>query len=368
MNNHRDVDHLVIGLGGLGSGALYWLRRLADERGATTSVVGLEQFQLGHLNGASHDHSRIIRHSYHTPGYVRLAAGAYDAWAAVEAELGEALIVRTGGLDLFPDGAAIPMDDYTTSMDELRVPYEVWDAAEVRRRYPQFHLDDDVVSLFQADTGIAPAARGTAAHQRLAAHRGAEAITEAPVKHLTSDGAGEITVVAGGVTYRSGSVTVCADGWTNELLAPLGIEIPLEVTREQVAYYPTPHHQDKAAEDVGGQPTTARTRTFDTDHASMERMGRFLERTLPGIPHGTPKVTTCLYTLTKDRDFVLDDVPGHPGLQVALGAGHGFKFASWFGRTLAERAIHGSTEWDLTPFRFDRPALTDPNFVANYLT
>jgi sarcosine oxidase len=93
-----------------------------------------------------------------------------------------------------------------------------------------------------------------------------------------------------------------------------------------------------------------------------------LERTLPGIPHGTPKVTTCLYTLTKDRDFVLDDVPGHPGLQVALGAGHGFKFASWFGRTLAERAIHGSTEWDLTPFRFDRPALTDPNFVANYLT
>jgi sarcosine oxidase len=397
MNSHRDVDHLVIGLGGLGSGALYWLRRLADEQDGATSVVGLEQFELGHLNGASHDHSRIIRHSYHTPGYVRLAAGAYDAWAAVEAELGESLIVRTGGIDLFPAGAAIPMDDYTTSMDAVGVPYETWGADEVRRRYPQFHLDDDVVTLFQADTGIAPAARGTAAHQRLAVSRGAEAVINAPVEHLTSDGAGEITVVAGGVTYRSGSVTVTADGWTNELLAPLGVEIPLEVTREQVVYYSTPHHRDfaigsfpvwiwmddpsfygfpefgemgmvKAAEDVGGQPTTARTRTFDTDQASLERMGHFLERTLPGIPHGVPKVTTCLYTLTKDRDFVLDTVPGHPGLQVALGAGHGFKFASWFGRTLAERSVHGSTDWDLTSFRFGRPALTDPNFVANYLT
>ena len=32
------------------------------------SVLGLEQFELGHHRGASHDTSRILRHSYHTPG------------------------------------------------------------------------------------------------------------------------------------------------------------------------------------------------------------------------------------------------------------------------------------------------------------
>jgi hypothetical protein len=38
---------------------------------AGARVLGLEQFPLGHHRGASHDHARIIRRSYHTPGYVR---------------------------------------------------------------------------------------------------------------------------------------------------------------------------------------------------------------------------------------------------------------------------------------------------------
>ena len=37
--------------------------------------------ELGHVRGESHDHSRIIRLSYHTPAYVRLAREAYTAWA-----------------------------------------------------------------------------------------------------------------------------------------------------------------------------------------------------------------------------------------------------------------------------------------------
>ena len=36
-------------------------------------VLGLEQFELGHVRGESQDHSRIIRLSYHTPAYVELA-------------------------------------------------------------------------------------------------------------------------------------------------------------------------------------------------------------------------------------------------------------------------------------------------------
>ena len=40
----------------------------------------------GHHHGASHDHSRIIRHSYHTEHYVHLTHLAYDAWREAEAE------------------------------------------------------------------------------------------------------------------------------------------------------------------------------------------------------------------------------------------------------------------------------------------
>ncbi len=76
-------------------------------------MIGFEQFELGHHNGASQDHSRIIRLSYHRPDYVRLARRAYATWAEVEAESGARVVTRTGGLDLFPAGAAIPEVDYT---------------------------------------------------------------------------------------------------------------------------------------------------------------------------------------------------------------------------------------------------------------
>ena len=64
----RDYEYIVLGLGGLGSGATYWLSRKAGEE-----VLGIEQFELGHVRGESQDHSRIIRLSYHTPEYVELA-------------------------------------------------------------------------------------------------------------------------------------------------------------------------------------------------------------------------------------------------------------------------------------------------------
>ena len=64
-------DVVVVGLGALGSAAAWILAR------SGARVLGLEQFELGHHRGASHDHARIIRRSYHTPGYVRLAGLAY---------------------------------------------------------------------------------------------------------------------------------------------------------------------------------------------------------------------------------------------------------------------------------------------------
>ena len=80
----RDWDVIVVGLGAFGSAVAYWASTRPGIR-----VLGLEQFALDHDNGASADHSRIIRLSYHRPDYVRFARRAYDTWAEVEAEAGE---------------------------------------------------------------------------------------------------------------------------------------------------------------------------------------------------------------------------------------------------------------------------------------
>ncbi|HSS67111.1 MAG TPA: FAD-dependent oxidoreductase [Nocardioidaceae bacterium] len=89
----REVEYTVIGQGALGSGAAYQLAR----RGA--DVVALEQFELGHERGASHDHSRILRHSYHTPGYVALTIGAYEDWQTLEESTGQELSGQNEGHD-----------------------------------------------------------------------------------------------------------------------------------------------------------------------------------------------------------------------------------------------------------------------------
>ena len=115
----RDYEYIVLGLGGFGSAAAYWLARRAG-----AGVLGLEQFELGHVRGESQDHSRIIRLSYHEPHYVELAKHAYRAWAEVERDAGEQLVLKTGGLDLGPRESAISLDSYSGSMDAAGVPYE----------------------------------------------------------------------------------------------------------------------------------------------------------------------------------------------------------------------------------------------------
>ena len=102
----------------------------------------------------------------------------------------------------------------------------------------------------------------------------------------------------------------------------------------------------KVGQDAGGQEVTADTRTFDVDEPARDRVVRFLERYLPSALGPVLYTKTCLYTLTPDRDFVIDTVPGRPEIAVAIGGGHGFKFASLVGRILSELAIDGRTPHD----------------------
>src|SRR3954471_8761230 len=99
----RNYEYIVLGLGGFGSAAAYWLSRRAGR-----DVLGLEQFELGHVRGESQDHSRLPRRAYHTPADVELANHAYRAWAEVERDAGEQLVPRTGGLAFAPRVSAIP--------------------------------------------------------------------------------------------------------------------------------------------------------------------------------------------------------------------------------------------------------------------
>ncbi|MEO6835647.1 MAG: N-methyl-L-tryptophan oxidase [Candidatus Tumulicola sp.] len=375
----REFDVIVLGLGGIGSGAAYWLAK----RGAR--VLGLEQFELGHARGESHDHSRIIRLSYVTQAYVRLAKEAYRAWESVERDAGERLVFRTGGLDIGPRDGAIPMSGYADAMRACGVPFEWLDAAAIRARWPAFAIDDDIHGIFQEDGGIVAAQRATRAHQRAAGAFGATLRDRAAVTSLR-DADGEIEIEAGGERYRAAKLVVAAGPWSARALTWFGLRLPLEVTKEQAMYfkardldrfafgrfpvwiwmddpsfYGFPVFGERGAvkvtQDAGGLPVDADTRGFDEDPAITRRVSEFLARYLPGALGPQHLVKTCLYTLTPDRDFVIDAVPDHPNVSVAIGAGHAFKFASAIGRILSELALDGMTTSGISDFAVDRPIL-----------
>lgn len=379
----RDFEYIVIGLGGIGSGAAYWLARRAG-----AAVLGLEQYELGHDRGASEDHSRIIRLSYDKPEYVDLAQHAYAAWHEVEQEASEPLIIISGGLDLFPPGAILSPAGHMASMSAHDVPFEQLDAAEMMRRFPQFHLEDGTVGLYQAQSGIAPAHKCTATHQRLARQHGATLLDNTPVTSIAPlvDG---VEVVTPDATYRCRRLIVAADAWTNDVLRPLGVQLPLTWTQEQVTYYASPHVRDydpdrfpiwiwqdnpcfyglpvygeegvKVAQDLGGREVTPLTRDFEPDQHILARVNSFMRRVLPTALGPAISTKTCMYTLTPDRDFVIDTLPAYPQVALAQGGGHGFKFASIIGRILSELAIDGATTCNITPFAVDRPLLTMEN-------
>lgn len=388
---HREWDVIVVGLGAIGSAAAHW----AAARPATR-VLGLEQFEFDHGNGASRDHSRIIRLSYHRRDYVRLARRAYACWAEVEAASGERIVTRTGGIDIYPAGGVTDQSDYTGSLTAEGVKFERLDAAETMRRWPQWRLPGNASVIYQAESGIADPNRGNPAHRALAVANGATLLDRTPVAGIRDAGGEYEVVTADGSVHRAGRVVLATDAWTNQVLASLGRRLPLTVTREQVTYFACPDPAafapdrfpiwiwmdepsyygfptygepgPKAAQDVGGDECTPRTRTFDVNVAAHTRVYRFLERHLPGAVGPDIVTKTCIYTLTPERDFVVDRLPNHPGVVLALGAGHGFKFASALGRILVELALDGWTPSapEIEAFRVDRPLLLEERPAANF--
>ncbi|MGH8921172.1 MAG: FAD-dependent oxidoreductase, partial [Actinomycetes bacterium] len=122
----------------------------------------------------------------------------------------------------------------------------------------------------------------------------------------------------------------------------------------------------KLGQHLGGPEVTAETRTFVADPQRQARQRAFLAEHLPGFGGPELYTKTCLYTIPPDQNFVLDTVPGHPNVSVAVGAGHAFKFASLIGSILADLALHGKTAHPIDAFRLDRPALTDPAFGRRF--
>ena len=386
----RSFDYAVVGAGGIGSAATYWLSRHAGE-----GVVCLEQWELGHRDGASEDHSRIIRLGYHSPVYTALTRPAYAAWRVVEGESGVPLVHTTGMVNIAQrgtEGGEI-LDAYVEAMTAQEIDHERMGAAELMSRWPQFRVPEDHEALYQPEGGILDIRKAGAVHRALARANGATVLPGAGVTAIrpVADG---VELVTGAGVIHAGKAILCAGAWAPGLLAGLGVRWPIRLTHEQVTYYATPNlrafapdrfpiwiwHGDeeyygfpvhgevatKAAQDLGGPTVAAPQRDRPHDVERVAKVTRFLDTVLPGYSGPEVYTRSCLYDMPPDRDFVIDFVPEHPDVGVCVGAGHAAKFAGLLGSILCELVTDGETGHPIDAFRADRPALVDPGFAPGY--
>ena len=91
----NNFDTIVIGLGAMGSAAVYQLAKRSNK------VLGLDQFSPPHPNGSSHGETRIIRQAIgEGEEYVPFALRSYELWREIEKEASKELLTITGGLTL----------------------------------------------------------------------------------------------------------------------------------------------------------------------------------------------------------------------------------------------------------------------------
>jgi sarcosine oxidase len=369
-------DVAVIGLGAMGSAALFHLAR----RGV--KAVGIEQFQPGHDRGSSHGESRAIRLGYFEhPSYVPLARAAYEGWADLERLTGETVLTKTGVLEAGKPGSVVVEGSLAASRLH-GLEHELLDAAAVRRRFPQFTLSDDYSAVWQPDGGFVRPELGNALHLRLAAQAGAVALHELKVTAIEPS-ASSVRLEAGDRTFEAGSVVISAGAWIGDLVPELKPQLSL--TRQVLCWF-EPRRQQSVAlgslpvfvidgeKDIAygfpqvsesgfkcashldsGRWQHADAARQDAGPSDERRMRDFLEAYLPDAAGPLKAMKTCTYTRTPDEDFVIDLSPADRRIVVASPcSGHGYKFAGVIGEILADLATARATRHDISRFRIDR--------------
>ncbi len=371
-------DAIVLGLGGMGSA----VAAHAAQRGMR--VLGLERFGPTHAHGSSHGRTRIIRQAYfESPDYVPLLRRAYALWDALAARTGTVLRAQTGGLFVGRPETPVVAGTLASAL-HWQLAHEVFDAAELRRRYPMVTPHDDEIGVYEAVAGALFPEAGVQAHQSVAAEAGAELRFGITVTDWSADESSVSVMLRDGTTIEGERLAICAGPWfarvAPELAIPLRIErnvqfwfAPLDrdavsperlpiwcVQREGVRMlygFPDFGEGAKAAHHGSGVDADpdALDRAVGEDEiaAVREQLAAFVPPAAGPFLRAVP----CMYSNTPDEHFVIGMHPAHARVAVAGGfSGHGYKFAPVVGEIVAALLAGDDPGFSLELFSPSRPS------------
>ncbi len=372
-------EAIVVGGGIVGASATYHLARdgvetllvdRADEGRATDAGAGI-------LSPGT---------SRHSDAWFHFAVDAVDYYSELLDSLtsdqdGPIGYAKTGSLAVAVDDDEVDAFDETIERIEGRqteygtpVPGSIEQLTpdEARERFPP--LGDVQRAFYYEDAARVDGRTFTGALTRAAENRGAT-ILAGDVERLRIDhDSGNVTgVVADGERYDADSVVVAGGAWSASFGEQLGVEIPVEPQRGQIAHLdcdadtegwpivsPFRSHYMVSWDD--GRVAVGATRETGSGfgpHTTVSGISEVFDEALrvaPGLADASLReVRVGLRPVTPDGLPVLGNVPNVAGVYLATGHGPtGLQLGPYSGRLVARLASGGSSEVDLDPYRVTR--------------
>jgi monomeric sarcosine oxidase len=402
-------DIIVVGGGTIGLSAAYY----AAARGRTTLL--LEQYdRLAHPHASSDGYSRFFRIMHSSEYMARLAEATLALWQEIETASGEKILkwhplLFYGKSETTPEG---DLGNMRKILSDLGVPFQWYESgAALAKAFPVFNFEkaeDTYIGLMQCNSAVIRAEKSIAAFRQLAEREGAILLMGQQAVVSMSKGVYEVTCAAG--TYSAPGLILAPSAWTNHVLRSFHIELDLSIWQMTVAYFTAqvdefnypfwyefgpigPNRKFAAGATIGqtkldsddhqdlfyGFPPDEKPGrikvscdytykhkiycdpsklTFEPDPHILSQIGDFVDKRFKGVDRNPTDCTTCLYTMSKDFQMVLDTLPGHRNAAIFTGdSGRGFKFTPLVGRVLVDLATAGSTGYDISPFRISRAGI-----------
>ncbi|ELY89193.1 N-methyltryptophan oxidase [Natrialba hulunbeirensis JCM 10989] len=370
-------DAIVIGVGGMGSAAVYTLAK----RGV--DVLGLEQYDIPHTRGSSHGETRIFRLTQpEHPSYVPLAQHAHERWRELESESGTDLLTTTGSVHAGPEDGEL-VADALESVRTNEVDHELLTSAELGERFPAFELPEGHRAVYQPDGGFLSCERVITTNVNQAHEHGGVVRARERVRNWEPRESG-VTVRTDRNTYEADNLVITTGAWAAKQLDVLQNHLSPQrrvmiwLQPEEPANF-SPDRFPVFSVDVPegnfyGFPTAERpgfkfgrspdvTEVVDPNDWQNEPTMQD-EHLLRQLPDGhfagdagsdrTMGMATCLVTTSTDGHFYLDTHPEYPHVSFAAGfTGHGFKFVSAIGDVLADFVTEGDTDLPIGVHRLD---------------
>jgi sarcosine oxidase subunit beta len=366
------ADVIIIGAGIHGASLAFHLA----ERGLRPIV--LEKATVA--SGATGRSSGMVRMHYDVEADARLAWRSLAYFADWEERVGgDSGFTNVGFLQMV-DPHDLPSLEANVAMQQrIGIVTEVVDATEVRRLLPGIAIGEDQVAAYEPRSGYADPSSSTASLMAAALRGGAMLVQHAPVTEVRVAGDRVVGVSTPVGAFDAPIVVDAAGAWAGRVAAMVGLDIPVDVWRHDVAYVRRPpdiprhigfidfanlfysrpegeHLTLIALEDgnpLEGDPDAP------VDAAAPGFLHRAAERIVRRLPRferaGVHSAHSGQDGITPDQHPIIGPA-GPEGFWLDCGySGTGFKIAPAVGASLAELIVAGSdANDDLAIYRFGR--------------